>query len=498
MSKTKKPEDKTDALLVQKHQQSSAQQKLEEISQNVSGLHKLNSENLQRLDELDAELNDLLSIEGLETNALDEKLEPEVEDLLQVDINSIKERHQISLLNTVGDEDLDWDQYMAAVRSYAQQNGVDLTGDPFSRLMTDSQRIEIERRIDEDLTYKKANCDLYDYMVAVTCGMIAGLVDVIFVGAPKEKELGKKADKTVDGAVIGIAKMLGWPGPREGSDAKASAIGFLERKYKVNYDQIHGKPLGIPLTPANHHLKNLAHSPDLVGLFFSLVNQFTSTSTFVNDGQLITIDTETFELKGGNFPAKIYAGFCNWFWHLASDVAGSSGSSTRGSGIPIPFFSMLQFLNFGKFGQDRDTFGQLSVKVFQEGYDFRHGLALAIPVLIAELLTRISWSFKQRLYHGKDWKDCIPESSNPELRHMLLVSHGTLCIVDGVDAGLRSGGGSDPETLMLHMNIIAWVKFGHSAIKELRVWYKAGKIDIEAANEYLDSEYEKLLKNQIG
>ena len=34
-------------------------------------------------------------------------------------------------------------------------------------------------------------------------------------------------------------------------------------------------------------MKSLAHSPDIIGLFFSILNQFTSTSTFLNDGQLI-------------------------------------------------------------------------------------------------------------------------------------------------------------------------------------------------------------------
>ena len=494
-----KPKDATDALLVQKHQKSEAQKKLAEIEGGIDQLRDVRSANLQALDELDAQLDALMNADGIQFDSNDQALEPEIEALLQVDAARIEAAHQIALLEVVdAGRDADWSQYMVSIHRYATQNGVHLSGDPFSRLMTESQRLAIEQRIDDDLTYKNANCDKYDYMLAATCGMVAGLIDVRFVGLPwGQGAIGKGADKAVDSAVAGFAELLGWEGPREGSDPKASAIGFLERKFNVNYDQTHGNAPGTRgtggkvdhLTPVNHHLKNLAHSPDLVGLVFSIINQFTNTSTFVSNGKLITIDTETFELQGSNFPAKVFAGFCNWLGHLASDVAGSSGSTGRGAGIPIPFYSLLQFLDVGAFGQHRDTFAKVAVKVFEQGYDLRHGLALAVPVLIGELLTRISWSFKQRLYHHKDWKDCVPAGTNPEVRRMLLVAHGTLCMVDGVDAGLRSGG--DIIQFMLRANIVAWARFGTLAIKEMNAWYPSGRLDFDATNSYLDAEYEK-------
>ncbi|MGP0761901.1 hypothetical protein ACAF95_25555, partial [Escherichia coli] len=65
------------------------------------------------------------------------------------------------------------------------------------------------------------------------------------------------------------------------------------------------------------------------------------------DGKLVSVDTETFELKGNNVVSKVFSGFVNWLGHLFSDMAGSSGAAGRGSGIPIPFFSLLQFINVG-------------------------------------------------------------------------------------------------------------------------------------------------------
>lgn len=494
-----KHKEAAESLLVQKYQQSSAQRKLGELKSGVESLTSIRQENISAFDELNSQLDILLASTGVGFDVNDQFISEEVASVLAVDEREIEAKHQISLLEIVQNDDLDWNAYMASVHKYANENKVDLASDPFQNLMTDSQRIEIEKRIDNDLTYKASNCDKYDYMLAVTCGMIGGLVDVIFVDVPGQSIIGKGTDKIVDNATINVAKLFGWQGAREGSDPKSSAIGFLERNFKVNYDQTHSNapgPRGTDgqirnLTPLNHHIKSLSHSPDLIGLLFSIINQFTSTSTFISDGRLITIDTETFELQGSNFPAKVFSGFCNWLGHLASDMAGSSGSSGRGTGIPIPFYSLLQFLDFGAFGQHRDTFGKVAVKVFEQGYDLRHGLALAVPVMIAEVLTRISWSFKQRLYHKREWSDCIPRGSNPELRRMLLVSHGTLCMVDGIDAGLRSGG--NIIQFMLRANILAWARFGTLAVKELRAWYFADKLDIEAANEHLDEEYKKLL-----
>lgn len=78
------------------------------------------------------------------------------------------------------------------------------------------------------------------------------------------------------------------------------------------------------MSAKNHHMKSLAHSPDIIGLFFSILNQFTSTSSFLHDGQLITIQTETFELQGHGFVSKLFCGVANWFGHIMSDVAGPS------------------------------------------------------------------------------------------------------------------------------------------------------------------------------
>ena len=203
----------------------------------------------------------------------------------------------------------------------------------------------------QNLLQKQDKCDKYDYLAAVACGAIGGMVDIFFVGMPGESKLGDWTDQQVDNVVKSFAKKMGWKPNTQNTDNAKSAIGFLERKFKVNYDQRKPSDVGnvFNIAPGTHHMMSLAHSPDIVGLFFSILNQFTSTSSFIVDGQLITVKSETFELQGGNFIMKIMCGIANWFGHLMSDVAGSSGAHGRGTGIVMPFYELFGFCKFGNF-----------------------------------------------------------------------------------------------------------------------------------------------------
>lgn len=315
-------------------------------------------------------------------------------------------------------------------------------------------------------------CDKYDYLVAVACGAIGGMIDIFLVGAPGDSKLGKWTDAQVDNAVKGFAKMSGW-NPKEAQNGNvASAIGFLERKFKVNYDQRYNSDVGnlFNMNTKNHHMMSLSHSPDIVGLFFSVLNQFTSTSSFIANGQIITINTETFELQGNNFISKLFCGIANWFGHIMSDMAGSSGgrgNAGRGTGVVMPFYELFQFCKFGKFdvGKDKQDLATIATRAFQEGYDFRFGLALAIPVVITDLSIRLIWSLRRRFQYGKPIKECIPISKHADLRIMLLFGNGTLCVMDGIDAGIRSGG--NYLAFFMRLNLVAWFRFVTLVLKEV-------------------------------
>lgn len=329
-----------------------------------------------------------------------------------------------------------------------------------------------EREKNSNLLRHKDKCDKYDYLAAACCGVIGGLVDVFFVGAPGESQLANWTDAQIDNMVKGFAKAIGW-NPRENQQNNvASAIGFLEKRFKVNYDQRYSPDVSglFNMSTKNHHIKSLSHSPDIVGLFFSILNQFTSTSSFVSDGKVITVVTDSFELQGSNFIAKLFCGTVNWFGHIMSDIAGSSGSAGnkgRGTGVVIPFYELFQFCTFGKFsvGKDRQDLATIAVRAFQEGYDFRFGLAMSIPVIVTDLFIRLIWSLRQYFQYGKAIRDCIPTSQHDNLRVMLLFGNGALCLVDGIDASIRSGGNF--LAFFMRLNLIGWFRFASLVLKEV-------------------------------
>lgn len=312
-------------------------------------------------------------------------------------------------------------------------------------------------------------CDKYDYLIAIGCGAIAGMIDIFLVGAPGDSKLQTWTDKQVDKTVMLFAKTCGWSPRAEKANSITSAIGFLEKKFPVNYDHRHSADVGniFNMSTKNHHMKSLAHSPDIIGLFFSILNQFTSTASFLSNGQLITVQTDTYELKGHNFISKLFCGIANWFGHIMSDVAGSSGAKGRGSGVVIPFYELFQICDFGSFqvGDDRNTLATVATKVFQEGYDARFGITMAIPVVLCDLSIKLAWAIKRYFYHKRPISECIPTNKHDDLRLMLIIGDGILCFMDGVDAAIRSGG--NWVNFFLRLNLIAWYKLIITVFREL-------------------------------
>lgn len=336
----------------------------------------------------------------------------------------------------------------------------------------DEREKELDKKIEEINEYIKitSECDKWDYIFSVSSGVLAGLIDSFLVGVPNDSRMLSSADSMMDSLVEKFARLNGWEGARSGSDSTKSAIGFLERAFKVNYDQRHSADVAgiFSMSASNHHLKSLAHSPSPIGLIFSLIDQFKGTSTFLDNGYLITIDSES-KLQGSNLASKIFAAFVNWIGHIMSDIAGSSGASARGSGIPIPFYELLLSLNIGSFGQDKKTLAEIAVKVFEQGYDFRFGMAQSIPVVMSELFVRVFCIIRHRFQYNRNWQECLKFlnfDSNPKVRKMLLVAHGTLCLVDISDATIRSNlQGFNWVTFFARMNFVAWMRFSYLGLR---------------------------------
>lgn len=363
-----------------------------------------------------------------------------------------------------------------------------------SALIDANQQLnDLDDKIDETTKTVKAltpECDKLDYILSASSGALCGIIDVFLVGKPGESPLGDITDKWFANRTIDFAKLCGFKGD---DSSLSSAISFLEKKFKVPYDQSVGggifKEL-LNLTPDNHHFKSLGHNPTLLGLFFSILSQFTNTSSFVADGELITLNNSdsSFELEGHNIPSKLFCGFVNWLGHIISDISGSSSSKGRGMGIPSPIWAwtndviaIKRKLNIPASEFDKSA-NELALKLFKEGYDVRFQTAQALPVFLNELIVRLFYSIRRLICYFSNvskedrsfallWKSCEP-FSNATVKRMLTVAHGTFCLVDLGDATIRGfvtgGGYFNVAEFFMRVNIIGVGRFTISLYGEVK------------------------------
>lgn len=111
---------------------------------------------------------------------------------------------------------------------------------------------------------------------------------------------------------------------------------------------------------------------------------------------------------------------------------------------------------------------------------------MAVPVVIQDLMIRFIWALKSHFVHKKPWKDCIPTDTHKDLRMMLLVGNGSLCLVDGADALIRSKG--NLMEFVLHLNLVAWYRLAKNSLKEICIRYDFTYADLKIQYEYLDHQ----------
>lgn len=325
-------------------------------------------------------------------------------------------------------------------------------------------------------------CDKTDYILAAASGAICGLMDIFLVGKSGESAIGDITDKWFANRTMDFAKICGWDG--NSNDSLSSAIQYLEKKFKIPYDQTGAgnvASLVFDLNPRNHHFKSLGHNPSLLGLFFSILDQFTNTSHFISEGELISLQEadDKFVLQGGNISAKLFCGFVNWLGHLISDMSGSSSSKGRGMGIPSPLWTwtndiiaIKKKLHITNLEFDK-TINKFALEIYKQGYNLRFEVAKAIPVFVNELVVRMVYSIRRlvRFYLNNQnrvrsfkliWELCEP-FSNASVKRMLIVAHGTFCLLDVGDAlaqGFINGNGSFRiNQFVMRLNIVGLGRF---------------------------------------
>ena len=193
-------------------------------------------------------------------------------------------------------------------------------------------------QFDTEIRRLTNEADKLDYIISVTSGILCGLLDSFFVGEFSLENANKWGSDKVNEFVKKVAE-------KQSGKKKdlLDSVEFLEEKWKITSDNLAGEFGG----GLRHHLNDFAHHPTPVGLIFSLLTQFTGNAYGVDSSGIFRIiPVKSTELIGKDFPTKISLGVITWFFHLVSDIAGSSntirnnmmlGRTSVGTGLPGPF-----------------------------------------------------------------------------------------------------------------------------------------------------------------
>ena len=368
-----------------------------------------------------------------------------------------------------------------------------------------------------DLLSSKA--DILDYMIAVGSGLLCGLMDILWVG---DFDLIKGRDIASEKAESFVKKTAHMLGCKD--DDIKGCVKFLEDKFPIPSDS-KTATFGGPL---QHHLRDFAHHPTIVGLAFSLLTQFTQRVYGTDEKGLFIcpkIKDDSLNLIGKDPVEKIIKGTIIWFFHLISDMVGSSSTAgiSGGTGLPGPLLSLAKELSaiplFNNLKIQDNSISVFLSKLFngtllakhdENGkivkdtvlrIDLRGELGFAeelgkqaLPVLANEAMVR-SFYFIRRLgtetrksniasvddLKKLNWETILPAKS-PTVSRMLTVATGVFTTVDITDA-ILSG------KYWISINYIGVGRFAVAIGDEL-VWALKRK-DIKAIREM----YQTLKRN---
>ena len=323
--------------------------------------------------------------------------------------------------------------------------------------------------LDNKIDLLSSQADVADYLISIGSGVLCGVLDILWTGEfdlARGRELGSN---TIDTFVKKTAKLLGCK-----DDDIKNCVRFLEDKFPIPSDG-NTPDFGGGL---QHHLRDFAHHPTVVGLMFSLLTQFTYKSYGTDTkGMFIVVDVPESSrvFIGKDTAEKIIYGTIIWFFHLVSDMAGSKSTAgiSGGTGIPGPILSMAKELAalplFKDIRVQDKSLSQFISKIFngtlfaqydEKGkivketvvkFDLRGELGLmaelgrqAIPVIANESIVRTFYFIRhlaveireKKISSEKgaiDWKRVRPVNS-PTLTRMLTIATGVFTSLDVADA----------------------------------------------------------------
>lgn len=352
--------------------------------------------------------------------------------------------------------------------------------------------------------------DKTNYILASCSGLVSGLLNILW---NKEFDLENARNwgtEKIEKFVYNVAKTQGYK-----KNDLQDAIEFLEEKFPIIADKFTNDFGG----GYQHHLRDFAHHPSILGLIASILNQFGIAIGTNKNGEFAHYKLDDEIILNTNFSEKIFNGIVTWAFHLISDMAGSSSNPGKGTGIPGPILSFFKEIstlplikNIKSNYKDEDiNISVIISKLFngtyfkdEKGNPIRIDLRTEIgvlaqqskSVLINECIVRGMY-FIRYLYKEIQDKDIrnVKELKNIEiknilpinsrvLKRMLTISNGIFVLIDLSKAAVKSGC-TDITKFLLNINYVGIGRFVIACCAD------AGYIEEDIRNYIKDKIYEK-------
>lgn len=392
---------------------------------------------------------------------------------------------------------------------------------PYEKLAleTDFDLDRIIYDLDNQIELLSSQAESLDYLLSVASGILCGMLDALWIGEFSLENGREFASEEIEGLVKKAAKLTGCK-----RDDLASSVKHLEKLFPIPSDG------NIPDFGGGlqHHLRDFAHHPTIVGLMFSLLTQFTYKSYGTDAaGMFLVVDVpeKSRQFIGVDPPTKVLYGTLTWFFHLVSDMAGSSSTAgkTGGTGIPGPILSLAKELSALPFFRNMEV-GEHGCSVFlsklfngtllaqhdENGeivkdtilkFDLRGEMGLiaelgrqSLPVIANECIVR-SFFFIRRFavelkkckirslseINNIDWSNIKP-AGNPTVTRMLTVATGVFTMIDIGDAAVR-------KKYWVSVNYVGIGRFAVAVGEDISWGLRARKVkDIKAMYEKICQE----------
>ncbi len=405
------------------------------------------------------------------------------------------------------------------IKDERERRIVEGTAEVDERLSVVQSKID---KLNEDIDRLTNHADGVDYAIAVTSGIITGIIDATVVGEWNFAEAKKEAHKEINSKVVAFAKkqpdyipyckyaLEGKKTSRripKDPNRLETAIEFLEWKFPLPGDGAY-RYGNFGIDGSTHRLDDLCHHPTLVGLVCCIIVQFTGSTRYVNKhGEDINIPitiNNYGNFVGKNPVTKMFAGIINWFitcaktitnrkGHLMSDIATSSSLPGSFLSVITELASIPCFRNEDFLMKLRDAYkngigtgkGQIDLGIFNklfEGAQSKLDVATekavmhelkrqAMPVVINEVIVRAAYFIRRFIRELKEkndvkaiaWKNVIPFNNRTIVR-MMTIATGTFTAVDMADAAIHAATKSVDATtffsnMVLRVNFVGVGRF---------------------------------------